>query len=68
MPDGGTVRISAEDFTINENDTEPRLHVKPGKYVRVSIQDEGIGISDENLPAKDKQLTHPIECQLRVAQ
>jgi len=50
MPDGGIVRICAEDFTIDETHAEPGLPPKPGKYVRVSIQDEGIGISDEDLP------------------
>ena len=49
MPDGGIVRISAEDFTTDQNDSEPGLSVKPGQYVRISIQDEGIGIPDENL-------------------
>ncbi len=50
MPEGGLIKISIEDFTVDENDTEPRLPVNQGKYVRVSIQDEGIGISDEDLP------------------
>lgn len=41
MPDGGMVTLSAENRTIKERDGIP---VPAGKYLVVSIQDEGIGI------------------------
>ncbi|MBI5251196.1 MAG: PAS domain S-box protein [Desulfomonile tiedjei] len=46
MPHGGTIYVSAENVVItNENGST----VKPGKYVRMSVRDEGVGISPENL-------------------
>lgn len=46
MPKGGTIRIRAENVNISEKDCLP---LKDGKYVKVSIEDQGIGISEENL-------------------
>ena len=42
MPEGGAVRISAENMTI---DTTPNLPLEPGSYIKISIEDQGIGIS-----------------------
>jgi len=47
MPEGGTVFIRAENVTRTNHET-PAL--PPGNSVRVSITDQGIGISSENLP------------------
>ena len=46
MPEGGVIRIQAENIFI-----EPRhaLPVPPGKYVKISIKDEGIGIAGSHL-------------------
>ncbi len=46
MPDGGEVRIVAENFTIDAGNEIP---VRPGRYIRISIRDSGIGIPPENL-------------------
>jgi len=46
MPQGGTIQIHAEN-TILETTTP--LPLKPGSYIRMHIQDKGIGISDEHL-------------------
>lgn len=46
MPEGGFVRISAENVTVSEKD---KLSLKDGNYVRLSISDQGIGIPEEHL-------------------
>ncbi|MEK6589500.1 MAG: PAS domain S-box protein [Nitrospinota bacterium] len=46
MPESGVINIGAENITIHEKDN-PTL--KSGRYVRVYIQDMGIGISKELL-------------------
>lgn len=47
MPDGGTITINVSNYTQNEE--LPEL-LKGGKYVRVDIQDQGIGIAKDYLP------------------
>ncbi len=44
MPNGGTLQISAENITIEA--FEPSL--KKGNYVKISFQDSGNGIPEEN--------------------
>ena len=46
LPQGGTIRIRAENVSLGGGDASGP---KEGKYVRVSIEDDGIGI-----PEKDK--------------
>lgn len=46
MPDGGIIRMMAENITLNERNNQL---LKDGKYLRVSIEDTGIGIPKENL-------------------
>ena len=46
MPNGGIVRICAENITIG---TEPGLPLEPGAYIKVSIEDQGVGIPREHL-------------------
>jgi len=43
MPDGGVIRIRAENMRIHERDRDSR-------YVRLSIEDEGAGIVREQIP------------------
>ena len=47
MPEGGIINVIAENIDIKAKDNIP---VKPGQYVKISIEDQGIGISPENLP------------------
>jgi PAS domain S-box-containing protein len=47
MPDGGTIRVYAENISVSK---ENRLPLKEGNYVKISIEDRGCGISEENLP------------------
>jgi PAS domain S-box-containing protein len=49
MPNGGTVAIQAENAVESESRSEHALRVEPGRYVRVSITDTGIGIPPQNL-------------------
>ena len=47
MPAGGTLRV---DCSNNELAAEnARLQLKPGRYQRITVRDEGIGIPEENL-------------------
>jgi PAS domain S-box-containing protein len=45
MPQGGLISIVAENFNLEEE--SPLLPLKAGRYVRVMIKDEGIGMSPE---------------------
>ncbi|MEW6519990.1 MAG: AAA family ATPase [Thermodesulfobacteriota bacterium] len=47
MPEGGIIRISAENTAVGPDDVKERL--PEGRYVRVSIRDEGIGIPEKDL-------------------
>jgi CheY-like chemotaxis protein len=49
MPNGGTLRVGCGNFTY-DHETTPRIpDLKPGEYIRISIRDEGIGISESYL-------------------
>ncbi len=47
MPDGGTVYISVETIVLPENSVAT---LSEGPYVRITVQDTGSGIPEENLP------------------
>lgn len=47
MPEGGIVRVSAENIVTDASFPVP---LRPGKYVKVSVSDEGMGISNDHLP------------------
>ena len=42
MPEGGNLRIAVQNIRIAENELKP---LSSGKYIKIIIQDEGIGIS-----------------------
>jgi PAS domain S-box-containing protein len=46
MPSGGSVRVSSRNVTITEQDPLP---IRRGRYLLLSIADEGVGISPKNL-------------------
>jgi two-component system cell cycle sensor histidine kinase/response regulator CckA len=46
MPDGGEIKVSAENVVIGPEESLP---LKDGKYVRVSIKDQGWGLQKEDL-------------------
>ncbi|MEO0084622.1 MAG: ATP-binding protein [candidate division WOR-3 bacterium] len=47
MPEGGTIKISVENIQL---DGDNGLQLPEGTYVKITIEDQGIGISEENLP------------------
>lgn len=49
MPHGGKLRIEAENIDIDEHYARMNVGAHPGKYVRITVIDNGEGISDLNL-------------------
>ena len=47
MPNGGRIKISAEDY-VELSGKNARL--APGNYVKISVADEGVGVAPEHLP------------------
>jgi len=47
MPEGGTIRVGAENLVISNSDMESKVPLDKGHYVRVFIGDEGAGIPKE---------------------
>ncbi len=47
MPEGGTIRISLENMVINKETTLP---LEEGKYVKITVEDKGMGIAEKHLP------------------
>lgn len=48
MPDQGKITITCSNLQIKNRNEIPGL--KPGKYIKTSIKDHGVGISKEELP------------------
>jgi len=46
MPAGGIITVSADNVRIGE---EGVIHLKEGNYIRISVEDEGIGIPEAHL-------------------
>ena len=46
MPEGGTIRISAENITVETNSGLP---LRAGRYVKMTFQDQGSGITEGNI-------------------
>jgi PAS domain S-box-containing protein len=46
MPEGGVVSLCAENVKVGLEDDLP---LEDGKYVKISIEDQGVGIPEENL-------------------
>ncbi len=46
MPEGGAITVKGENIELGTHNT---LNLPEGKYIKVEISDEGIGISKENL-------------------
>ena len=46
MPEGGIIRVAAENLIL---DSGHGLPLNPGKYIRISIKDQGVGILEKHL-------------------
>lgn len=46
MPQGGTIHVKADNVTVTGND---RSSLEPGPYVSISVEDQGVGIDEQNL-------------------
>jgi len=46
MPEGGVIRVRGENVTVTE---AFHLPLKPGRYVRIAVRDQGTGIPGEHL-------------------
>jgi len=46
MPEGGVINIRAENVTIVKDDYLP---LSPGRYIKVSVKDQGTGIPEKHL-------------------
>ncbi len=46
MPQGGIIRVQANNTVIDKDNV---LSLKPGKWVRIKITDQGVGIAEKNL-------------------
>ncbi len=49
MSQGGTVRVRCENVRLDGEERGPAVVLPPGKYVRISIQDHGVGIAPADL-------------------
>ncbi|MGD2185156.1 MAG: PAS domain S-box protein, partial [Desulfobacterales bacterium] len=44
MPGGGSLFLETENVTLEENDYDKPYDISPGRYVRISVSDTGIGM------------------------
>jgi two-component system, cell cycle sensor histidine kinase and response regulator CckA len=50
MPSGGTIEITAKNILLDHSQTlGRRLPLKPGDYIRITVTDQGTGISEKHL-------------------
>ncbi len=49
MPNGGTLRVSCDNFTYRSDTTPAVPDLLPGDYIRIAIRDEGMGIPENCL-------------------
>lgn len=49
MPERGTIQIRGENVMVEKEESKQGLLRVGGKYVKISVKDHGVGISEENL-------------------
>ncbi len=47
MPAGGTLRVTCSNIELSAGNT--RLGLAPGRWIKITVQDEGIGIAEEHI-------------------
>jgi CheY-like chemotaxis protein len=50
MPGGGQLLVSLDAVTLSPDDVATQPRAKPGRFVRLQVQDRGSGIGAEDLP------------------
>lgn len=50
IPGGGSIEVKAENSIFSSEILEQNLPLPKGKYVKISIRDQGLGIPEEHLP------------------
>lgn len=50
MPQGGILKVSAENIFWEPQEHSVNISLQPGAYVKISVTDHGMGISEQNLP------------------
>jgi PAS domain S-box-containing protein len=52
MPQGGVIRVKAENISLGESvfHNGGRVPLPAGRYVKITVEDQGIGIPQEHLP------------------
>lgn len=50
LPQGGTLRLAAENATLDAKASRRLDHLEPGDYVRILVEDDGTGIDASVLP------------------
>ena len=48
MPEGGIIKVRAENMTVGSACVEHVIPLKDGEYVKIEIEDEGVGIPKEH--------------------
>jgi PAS domain S-box-containing protein len=49
MPNGGTLRVSCDNFSYNSDSSPAITDLLPGDYIRIAIRDEGVGMPENVL-------------------
>lgn len=47
--DGGVLQVEVVPISLNQDDIPSEPNLKPGKYIRISVKDSGVGIEPQNL-------------------
>ncbi|MBT3192621.1 MAG: response regulator [Verrucomicrobia bacterium] len=50
MPESGTIRLMARNIELGETSEEGCPGLAPGRYLKISVQDQGLGIDPDVLP------------------
>ena len=49
MPEGGTVSVRAQNIIWEPSELSAGINLNPGTYIKISVQDRGVGINEENI-------------------